>query len=121
MVNKNLSYKIGRAIGMYYKGLNEVFSTSGSRPSIDDPSIWNLSQFYGEAYGQGKPKTKEDFIKAGMIPVGMNPETDLVEIVEIPKHKWFVGVQFHPEYRSTVLNPHPLFVDFIKNSLVEEK
>lgn len=64
---------------------------------------------------------KEDFIKAGMIPVGMNPETDLVEIVEIPNHKWFVGVQFHPEYRSTVLNPHPLFVDFIKNSLVEEK
>lgn len=63
----------------------------------------------------------EDFEKAGMIPVGMNPETDLVEIVEIPKHKWFVGVQFHPEYRSTVLNPHPLFVDFIKNSLVEEK
>ncbi len=64
---------------------------------------------------------KDDFIKAGMIPAGMNPETDLVEIVEIPKHKWFVGVQFHPEYRSTVLNPHPLFVDFIKNSLVEEK
>ncbi len=63
---------------------------------------------------------KDDFVKAGMIPVGINPETDLVEIVEIPKHKWFVGVQFHPEYRSTVLNPHPLFVDFIKNSLVEE-
>lgn len=64
---------------------------------------------------------RDQFIKAGMIPVGINPETDLVEIVEIPKHKWFVGVQFHPEYRSTVLNPHPLFVDFIKNALVEEK
>lgn len=64
---------------------------------------------------------KEQFINAGMIPVGVNPETDLVEIVEIPAHKWFVGVQFHPEYRSTVLNPHPLFVDFIKNSLAEEK
>ena len=62
---------------------------------------------------------RAQFIKAGMVPVGINPETDLVEIVEIPKHKWFVGVQFHPEYRSTVLNPHPLFVDFIKNSLVE--
>ena len=61
----------------------------------------------------------EQFIKAGMIPVGVNPETNLVEIMEIPKHKWFVGVQFHPEYRSTVLNPHPLFVDFIKNSLVD--
>ncbi len=63
---------------------------------------------------------REKFIEEGMIPVGVNPETDLVEIVEIPKHKWFVGVQFHPEYRSTVLNPHPLFVDFIKNSLAEE-
>jgi len=57
------------------------------------------------------------FEKAGMKAVGINPETDLVEIVEIPDHKWFVGVQFHPEYRSTVLNPHPLFVDFIKNAL----
>jgi CTP synthase len=62
---------------------------------------------------------REKYIKAGMVPVGVNPETDLVEIIEIPNHKWFVGVQFHPEYRSTVLNPHPLFVDFIKNSLVQ--
>jgi CTP synthase len=64
---------------------------------------------------------REQFVKAGMIPTGINPETELVEIIEIPKHKWFVGVQFHPEYRSTVVNPHPLFVDFIKNSLVEEE
>jgi CTP synthase len=62
---------------------------------------------------------REKYIAAGMIPVGINPETDLVEIIEIPSHKWFVGVQFHPEYRSTVLNPHPLFVDFIKYSLVQ--
>jgi CTP synthase len=62
---------------------------------------------------------RESYIAAGMIPVGVNPETDLVEIIEIPDHKWFVGVQFHPEYRSTVLNPHPVFVDFIKNSLVQ--
>lgn len=60
---------------------------------------------------------RAQFEEAGMVPVGINPETDLVEIVEIPSHKWFVGVQFHPEYRSTVLNPHPLFVDFIKNTL----
>jgi CTP synthase len=63
---------------------------------------------------------REQFIQAGMMPVGVNPETDLVEIIEIPSHRWFVGVQFHPEYRSTVLNPHPLFVDFIKNSLVKK-
>lgn len=59
----------------------------------------------------------KDFETNGMKAVGINPETDLVEIMEIPDHKWFVGVQFHPEYRSTVLNPHPLFVDFIKYSL----
>lgn len=53
----------------------------------------------------------------GMILAGMNPERDLVEIVEIPDHPWFVGVQFHPELRSTVNNPHPLFVDFVKESL----
>ncbi len=57
------------------------------------------------------------FEKAGMKATGINPETDLVEIMEIPGHKWFVGVQFHPEYRSTVLNPHPLFVEFVKNAL----
>jgi CTP synthase len=58
-----------------------------------------------------------DFEKAGMKATGINPETNLVEIVEIPDHKWFVGVQFHPEYRSTVINPHPLFVQFIRNSM----
>lgn len=56
----------------------------------------------------------EDFKQSGMIPVGINPESNLVEIMEIPEHKWFIGVQFHPEYSSTVLNPHPLFVNFIK-------
>ena len=56
----------------------------------------------------------EDFKMNGMVPVGINPESNLVEIVEIPAHKWFIGVQFHPEYSSTVINPHPLFVNFIK-------
>ncbi len=54
---------------------------------------------------------------AGMIATGKNQETGLVEIVEIPNHKWYVGTQFHPEYKSTVLNPHPLFVAFIKATL----
>ncbi len=56
----------------------------------------------------------DDFMKHGMIPVGINPESNLVEIMEITDHKWFVGVQFHPEYSSTVINPHPLFVQFVK-------
>lgn len=55
-----------------------------------------------------------DFEKAGMIATGINPEGGLVEIVEIKSHPWFVGVQFHPEYKSTVDNPHPLFVNFVK-------
>ena len=54
-----------------------------------------------------------DFNNSGMNCVGENPENKLIEIVEIPSHPWFVGVQFHPEYRSTVLKPHPLFSGFI--------
>ena len=51
---------------------------------------------------------------AGMLATGINPETGLVEIIEIPAHPWFVGVQYHPEYKSTVASPHPLFVAFVK-------
>ncbi len=56
----------------------------------------------------------DKFEKAGMKPVGYNPDTGLVEIMEMPEHRWFIGVQFHPEYKSTVVNPHPLFVNFVK-------
>jgi CTP synthase len=56
----------------------------------------------------------ESFEKAGMTPVGKNPKTGLVEIVELANHPFYIGVQFHPEYKSTVENPHPLFVAFIK-------
>jgi CTP synthase len=56
----------------------------------------------------------KEYEKAGMVATGINPDSNLVEIMEIPSHKWFVGVQFHPEYQSTVLNPHPLFVEFIR-------
>jgi CTP synthase len=56
----------------------------------------------------------KDFEAAGMKASGINPDNKLVEIVEIPEHPWFLGVQFHPEYKSTVDNPHPLFLSFIK-------
>lgn len=59
----------------------------------------------------------QDFENNGMIATGKNPDTDLVEIVEIPDHPWFMGVQFHPEYKSTVANPHPLFVKFVAAAL----
>ena len=66
-------------------------------------------------------KYKAQFEKAGMMASGVNPDTKLVEIVEIKNHPWFVGVQYHPELRSTVLNPHPLFVKFIKAALDYKK
>lgn len=56
----------------------------------------------------------EAFEKAGMQASGLNPDNQLVEIVEVPNHPWFIGVQFHPEYKSTVDNPHPLFRSFIQ-------
>ena len=59
----------------------------------------------------------EQFERAGLRPTGINPETGLVEIVELADHPWFVGVQFHPELKSTVMNPHPLFVQFVKATL----
>jgi CTP synthase len=61
---------------------------------------------------------KETLESRGMVASGINTETALVEIVEIPSHPWFVGVQYHPEYKSTVANPHPLFVHFVKAALV---
>jgi len=57
---------------------------------------------------------REAYEKAGMQCVGVNPDADLVEAVEIPSLRWYIGTQFHPEYSSTVLHPHPLFISFIK-------
>ena len=55
----------------------------------------------------------EQYQAHGMIASGVNPETRLVEAIELPAHPWFIGVQYHPEYSSTVANPHPLFVGFV--------
>ena len=57
---------------------------------------------------------KDEYEAKGMKCVGINPAADLVEIVEIPDKRWYIGTQFHPEYSSTVLHPHPLFMSFIK-------
>ncbi len=83
----------------------------------------------------GKPKINErhrhryefnnkylkEFEQNGMIASGKNPEGGLVEIMELKDHPWFLGTQFHPEYKSTVLNPHPLFVRFIKAAIDEKQ
>ena len=62
---------------------------------------------------------RKDYEKAGMQCVGVNPDADLVEIVEIPELRWYIGTQFHPEYASTVLHPHPLFMSFIKACIAQ--
>ena len=86
-----------------------------------------------QAYGKSKVLERHrhryefnnEYLKAieenGMIPAGINPESGLVEIIEIKEHPWFVGTQFHPEYKSTVLNPHSLFVRFIAAAIENKK
>lgn len=66
-------------------------------------------------------KYLQQFESNGMIASGMNPDSDLVEIVEIPEHPFFIGVQFHPEYKSTVAEPHRLFVGFVKAAVESKK
>jgi CTP synthase len=65
-------------------------------------------------------KYLKDYEAAGMKAAGTNPDSGLVEIMEIPKHPYFVGVQFHPELKSTVMTPHPLFISFI-DAVVKSK
>ncbi|MXV38959.1 CTP synthase [Flavobacteriaceae bacterium Ap0902] len=63
----------------------------------------------------------KDFENSGFIPTGINPDTGLVEILELPEHPFYLGVQFHPEYKSTVATPHPLFKAFLKAALKNQK
>ncbi len=63
----------------------------------------------------------EQYKRKGMIFSGINPDSNLVEIIELKDHPWFIGTQFHPEYKSTVLNPHPLFVNFVAACLEHKK
>jgi len=91
-------------------------------------SLDNTSKIY-KAYGEEliserhrhryefNSEYRDQIEAAGMKATGVNPKTGLVEVVEIPSHPWFVAVQYHPEYKSTVLNPHPLFKEFINASL----
>jgi CTP synthase len=66
-------------------------------------------------------KFLEQYEKAGMMATGINPENNLVEIIELKNHPFFIGAQFHPELKSTVDNPHPLFVNFVAASLSHSK
>ena len=85
----------------------------------------NASEAYGESQIDERHrhryefnnKFKEQLVDAGLVISGINSERDLVEIIELKDHPWFVGVQFHPELKSTVYQPHPLFVALVKASL----
>jgi len=64
---------------------------------------------------------RERFEQAGMEIAGINPESGLAEVIELKGKRWYIGTQYHPEYSSTVLNPHPLFMSFIKACLDKQQ
>lgn len=80
----------------------------------------NISERHRHRY-EFNNKYRDLFAKNGLSLVGVNKERDLVEIVELPDHPWFIGVQFHPEFKSKPLSPHPLFSQFVRASISNRK
>jgi len=80
----------------------------------------NISERHRHRY-EFNNKYFEQFEEHGMIFSGINPDSSLVEIIELSDHPWYIGTQFHPEFKSTVINPHPLFVKFVAASLKFKK
>ncbi|MCY1229078.1 CTP synthase [compost metagenome] len=86
------------------------------------------SKIYGKSQIQERHRHRYEFNgeylealeKAGLKASGVNPDTGLVEIIEIESHPFFIGVQYHPEYKSTVAKPHPLFVNFVKATVAHK-
>jgi CTP synthase len=86
-------------------------------------------QIYGKSQIQERHRHRYEFNNeyrkqleaAGLIASGVNPDTGLVEIIEIKNHPFFIGVQYHPEYKSTVANPHPIFVSFVAAMVKHKK
>lgn len=76
----------------------------------------NISERHRHRY-EFNNEYRKPLEEAGLVCSGTNPETGLVETIELTDHPWFIGVQYHPEYKSTVANPHPLFVAFVNASL----
>ena len=94
-------------------GAYECELAAGSRVAEAYGKVKTIHERHRHRY-EFNNKYKEEYESAGMKCVGINPVADLVEIVEIPEKRWYIGAQFHPEYSSTVLHPHPLFLSFIK-------
>ena len=100
-------------------GLYECILKQGSR-TFDIYKKENIRERHRHRYEFNNQYLTE-YERAGMMCVGRNPESDLVEVVEIPGLKWYIGTQYHPEYQSTVLKPHPLFVEFVKHAIKNKK
>ena len=82
-------------------------------PKVTDELVENLIEFNNEY--------KDRLVEAGLIISGTSPDHELVEIVELKDHPWYLGCQFHPEFKSKPGNPHPLFREFIKASMKNAK
>lgn len=107
----------------------KIFNKGGTMRLGSYPCKINKGTRVYEAYGKEEIEERhrhrfefnnkylKNYTDAGLVPVGMNVKNNLVEIVELTGHPWFVGIQFHPEYKSTVAQPHPLFIDFIKAAI----
>ena len=96
-------------------GAYECELREGSR-TLETYGQKTISERHRHRYEFNNQFTSE-FENAGMQCVGTNPDSNLVEIVEIPNLNWYIGTQFHPEYSSTVLKPHPLFLSFVKAAI----
>ncbi|WP_031478907.1 CTP synthase [Maridesulfovibrio frigidus] len=84
--------------------------------SMDAYGKAEIQERHRHRYEFNKDGYVAKFVEAGLMLSGTSPDETLIEIVEVPEHPWFVGCQFHPEFKSTPMNPHPLFRDFIKAS-----
>jgi CTP synthase len=94
--------------------------TDGTRVAEVYQGVSTISERHRHRY-EFNNNYKEELEAAGLIASGINADTGLVEIVEIPEHPWFIGVQYHPEYKSTVASPHPLFVGFAHAAVQHKK
>lgn len=112
---KSITIKGGTMrLGAYPCDLKKGTKTSASYGKL------KISERHRHRY-EFNNKYLEQMENAGLIATGINPDTKLVEIVELKNHPWFIGTQFHPELKSTVLNPHPLFVKFVEAAINHKK
>ena len=116
MINLKKDKKI---LGCFFNGERIIDILNHKGESMLDFSgtlnyFTNLPTAYGQIGTEEKNALAEEYEKNGFLPTGINPETHLVEVVELKNHPFYIGVQYHPEYKSTVATPHPLFCAFIK-------